>query len=84
MCVLSITRLLEGWVLVNRINHTSGVIVATPPNRPKSVRNRCIIEVFGDVFFLGGGGGCHVAFLEFSVVVGFFCHRTESDLFLFF
>ena len=56
MCVLSITRLLEGWVLVNRINHTSGVIVATPPNRPKSVRNRCIIEVFGDVFFLGGGG----------------------------
>ena len=33
--------------LVNQFNHTSGVTVVTPTDRPKSVRNRCVIEVFG-------------------------------------
>ena len=62
---------------VNRFNHTSGMVVVTPYDRRKSVRNRCVIEVFG-VFF------CVVALL-----FGFFCgcrgfyDRTESDLFLF-
>ena len=42
-----------------------------------SVRNRCVIEVFGGV--------CHVV----TMLLGFFCgcrgfcHWTESDLFLF-
>ena len=36
--------------LVNRLNHTSRVVVVTPTDRPKSVRNRCAIEVFGGVF----------------------------------
>ena len=31
---------------VNQHNHTSCVAVVTPSNRPKSVRNRCIIELF--------------------------------------
>ena len=28
------------------VNHTSWVAVATPTDRPKSVRNRCLIELF--------------------------------------
>ena len=35
--------------------------VVTPTGRPKSVRNRCIIEIFGVVFVLS------LCFLEFSV-----------------
>ena len=29
--------------------------VVTPTDRPKSVRNRCVIEVFGDFFVLSVG-----------------------------
>ena len=59
-------------------NHTSGVTAITPTDRPKSVRNRCVINVFG-------GGFCMLSccFLNFSVVGGFFYHRTESDIFLY-
>ena len=28
------------------VNHTSWVAIVTPTNRPKSVRNRCLIEHF--------------------------------------
>ena len=60
MCIILITQLL--WLVgmlgfVNWFNHTSGVTVVTPTDRPKSVRNRCVIEVFGGVFLC-----CHVAF----------------------
>ena len=42
--------------LVNQFNNTSGMAVATSTDHPKSVRNRCEIEVFC-------GGLCfHVAF----------------------
>ena len=63
-------------MLVNRFNHTSGVTVVTPTDRPKSVRNRCVIGVL-------------VAFCVVMLLFGFFCgcrgfcSRTESDLFLF-
>ena len=48
MCVLLITRLLK---LVGRwarkpVNHTSWVALVTPTDRPKSVCNRCLIELF--------------------------------------
>ena len=48
MYYLLITRLL--W-LVGRwaripVNHTSWVALVTPTDRPKSVRNRCLIELF--------------------------------------
>ena len=47
-----ITQLLR-WVgrlgPVNLVNHTSWVAVVTPTDRPKSVRNRCLIELFCDV-----------------------------------
>ena len=31
---------------VNQVNHTSWVAVVTPTDRPKSVHNRCLIELF--------------------------------------
>ena len=31
---------------VNQVNHSSWVAVVTPTDRPKSVRNRCVIELF--------------------------------------
>ena len=37
---------------VKPVNHTSWMTVVTPSDRPKSVRNRCVIELFGDVFVL--------------------------------
>ena len=40
--------------------------IITPTDRPKSVRNRCVIEVFGGVFFVV------TCFLDFSVGVGAF------------
>ena len=36
---------LNGLGPVNRFNHTSWVAVVTPTNRPKAVRNLCVIEV---------------------------------------
>ena len=48
----------EGCVPVNRFNHTSWITVGTPTDRPKSVCNRCVIEVL-------------VAFLCFKLVVEF-------------
>ena len=35
---------------VRRFKHTSLVPVFVPTERPKSVRNRCVIEVLGGVF----------------------------------
>ena len=79
MCVLLIKRLLR---LVGRwarkpVNHTSWVAVVTPTDRPKSVRNRCLIELFCGVVCV-----VTLPFWHFRWCRGF-CHRTESDLFLF-
>ena len=67
----------EGLDPVNRFNQTSWEAAVTPADRPKSVRTSCVIEVFGGAFVLSH------CFLNFSVGVGFFCHRTESDLLIF-
>ena len=64
----------EGWVPVNRFNHTSWMTVVTPTDRPKSVRNRCVIEVFGGVFVLS------IGFRIFCWYRGF-RHRSESFFF---
>ena len=61
---------------VNRFNHASLVATVTRTDRPKSVRNRCVIEVF--IAFLC----CHVAFIFVCGCRGF-CHRTESGIFIF-
>ena len=80
MCAFLITHLLR---LVGRLSarkpvyHTSWVTAVTPTDRPKSVRNSCVIKLFCGVLC------CHGAFLDCSVGVGIFSHRTESDLFLF-
>ena len=66
----------QGWDPVNRFNHTSWVAIVTPTDRPKSVRNRCVIEILVPFYvvtlFFGFFFGCRG-----------FCDRTESDLFLF-
>ena len=62
----------------NRFNHTSWVVVVTSADRPQSVRNRCIIEVFWWRYYV-----VTLLLLCFSVDVKGFCHRTESDIFLF-
>ena len=56
----------EGWDPVNWFNHTSWVAIVTPTDRPKSVRNRCVIEVFCVVFVFSS---CS---LDCSVSVGAF------------
>ena len=38
-------------LLVNPFTTPVGVPAVTPTERPKSVRNRCVIEVFGSVFY---------------------------------
>ena len=66
----------EGWA-VNQVNHTRWVAVVTPTDRPKSVRNRYVIELFCGVVCV-----VTMPFWHFFSCRGF-CHRTESDLFLF-
>ena len=51
--------------------------IVTPTNRPKSVRNHCVIEVFGDVFVLSR------FFLDFSVGVGAFVIGLSQISFFF-
>ena len=62
---------------VNQVNHTGWVAVVTPTDRPKSVRNRCVIELFCGVVCV-----VILSFWLFCWCRGF-CHMTESDLFLF-
>ena len=59
------------------VNHTSWVALVTPTDRPKSVRNCCLIELFCGVVCV-----VTLPFWHFCWCRGF-CHRTESDLFLF-
>ena len=47
------------------------VAIVTITDRPSSIRNRCVIEVFDGVFVLSR------CFLNFSVCRGF-CHRAVS------
>ena len=62
---------------VDQLNHTSWEAVITPTDHPKSVRNRCEIEPFFGVVCV-----FTLPFWHFCWRRGF-CHRTESDLFLF-
>ena len=62
---------------LTRLTNTSWVAIVTPTDRPKSTRNRSVIELFC-------GFVCVVIlpFRHFCWCRGF-CQRTESDLFLF-
>ena len=63
--------------LINQVNLTSLVAVVTPTDRPKSVRNRCVIEHFCGVVCV-----VTLPLWHFCWCMGF-CHRTESYFFLF-
>ena len=69
----------EGWALVNRFIPISWMAVITPTDRPKSVLNCYVIEVFSGVFVLS------CCFLDYSVGVGAFVIRLSqiSSLFSF-
>ena len=99
MCVLLITRLLWGVERSARkpVNHTSWVAVVTPTDRPKSVRNCCLNELFVALFKLSLCpfgilvgvrafviGQSQISFLSliFCWYRGF-CHRTDSDIVFF-
>ena len=47
---------------VNQVNHTSWVAIVTPTDRPKSVRNRSVIELFVALFVM--------SFCPFDISVG--------------
>ena len=49
---------------VNQINNTCWMAVVTPTYRPKSVRNRCVIEFFVALFVLT------LCPFDISVVIG--------------
>ena len=40
----------EGWALKPQVNHTGWRTVVAPADRPKSVRNSCVIERICSVF----------------------------------
>ena len=51
-------------IIISTCVYTSGVTAVTLTNRPKSVRNRCVIEVLVTFFVLSRW------FMDFSVGVG--------------
>ena len=66
---------MEGWNPVNLFSRISLVAVVTPTDRPKSDRNRCVLEVFGGVFVLTR------CFFDFSVDVRAFVIGLSPTLF---
>ena len=56
----------QGCDHVIQFYHTSWVAVVTPTDRPKSVRNRCVIEAFSGLYVLS------LCLLEIFVGVGVF------------
>ena len=66
----------EGWVPINRFNHTSLRAVVTQTDRPKSERNCCVFEVL--VAFL-----CGQLVVEFSVGIGVFVMGLNQISFFF-
>ena len=76
---IRVSRLIElcqVFLVIHILNHISWVAVVTPTYCPKSVRNRCVIEVFGGVCVLS------LSFLEFSVGVrGFVIGMSQISSF---
>ena len=62
---------------VKPVNHTSWVATVTPTDRPKSIRNRCVIELFVALFVL--------SLCPFDISVGdgvFFIGLSQISYFL--
>ena len=75
-------RLVGRWAR-KPVNHTSWVAVVTPTDRPKSVRNRCVIELFCGVvllslclFDISVGVGAFV--IGLSQISSFFSYSSET------
>ena len=74
---------------IPKINVNSWMTVLTPTDRPKSVRNSCVIKVFGGVFMFSR------CFLDCSVGVGvfvtglsqissfFYCHGDKKEIMIY-
>ena len=85
MDVLLIARLLRGvgrWARI-WVNLTSCVGVVTQTDRPKSVRNRCIIEFFVALFVLSlytfdNSIGIGVFVIEMSQISSFFLFTKNT------
>ena len=68
------------------VNHTSWVAVVTPTDRPKSVRNRCLIELFVALFVLSLcpfdiSVGVEAFVIGLSQISSFFSFHTEMGQF---
>ena len=61
----------------NSCSTTLDFITITPTDHPRSVRNRCVIEVFGGDFVLSR------CFLDFSVCIGVFVIGLSQISFFF-
>ena len=59
-----------GWTL-KTVNESSWLMIVSPTDRPKSVRNRCVFELFVTSL-------CH--YFAFFVSAMRSCHITGSDL----
>ena len=67
---------------VNQVNHTSWVAVVTSTDRPKSVRNRCVIKLFVALFVLslcpfGISVGVGAFVIRLSQISSFFSFYEE-------
>ena len=67
---------------VNRLNHSSWMAVVASTHRPKSVRNRCVIEDFCYVFvlvrfFFYFSVGVGAFFIGLSQISDFFPHQRS-------
>ena len=54
VCPFDYTAVAGSWKVgaVNQVNHTSWVAVVTPTDRPRSIRNCCVIEHFCGIVFV--------------------------------
>ena len=72
--------------LNNSFNHTSLVAIVTQTDHPKSIRNRCVIKIFGGVFvlprfFLNFSFGVRAFVIGLSQISSFFSYlNNEVDV----
>ena len=69
---------------VKPVNHTSWVAVVTPTDRPKSVRSRCVIDLFVALFVLplcpfDISVGVEVLFIGLSQISSFFSYPFRTQ-----
>ena len=70
---------------VNQVNHTSWMAVVTPTDRPKSVRNRCVMELFVALFVLSlcpldNSAGVEAFVIGLSQIFSFFSYAYILSL----